>query len=57
MADDEWDMSASTQQFQAFARSGEGEPVAARGPNVGLIACVGALAVVAAIAVVAFVVI
>jgi hypothetical protein len=56
MADDEWDMSASTQQFQAFARSGEGEP-APSGPNIGMIAGLAALALVTLIAVVAILVI
>lgn len=51
MADDEWDMSASTQQFQAFARSGDGEPAAPGGVNTGLIVGVAAVALVALIGV------
>ena len=56
MADDEWDMSASTQQFQAFARSGESEP-APGGLNTGLIVAVAALVLVALIGVLAVLVI
>jgi hypothetical protein len=56
MADDEWDMSASTQQFQAFARSGEGEP-APGGLNTGLVVGVAALVLVALIGVLAVLVI
>jgi hypothetical protein len=55
MADEEWDMSGNTQQFQAFARRGEGEP-ASGGLSLGLIVG-GAVVLVVVIAVVALLVI